>query len=105
MQRFPMILLLVALAVRPILEDEHGKKTKPTKGIESDSSLDRRQELEDLDWTVIKQLSRHLDRKQLNEYCNLPDEEAKARQRGGPGRGGVSGGAGGGVKIVPESGG
>lgn len=81
-----------AAAVRPILEDEYAKKTTLIKEIESDSSRDRRQELEDLEWSVIKQLSRHLDRTQLNEYCNLLDEEAKARQQAGPGRGGVSGG-------------
>jgi len=85
-----------ATAIRPILEDEYAKKTKLIKEIESDSTRDRRQELEDLEWSVIKQLSHHLDRTQLNAYCNLLDEEAKAQQqKTGPGQGGPGGSSGG----------
>ncbi|WP_419786977.1 hypothetical protein [Pseudodesulfovibrio sp.] len=91
-------------AIRPIIEDEYTRKTKLVKELEADSSRNRRQELEDLDWSVIKQLSNYLDRNQLNEYCNILDEDAKSGKPAGTkpdDPGGVHGRIGGGSGPAP----
>ena len=87
-----------AASIQPILVQEYQKKTELISRMSNDcdGSREVRQELEDLEWSVIKRLSDHLTREQMAKYCDLLDEEQKQMQQGSPGNGSRGGGPGGG---------
>lgn len=87
-------------AVKPILEQDHKKKTALMKDFDPsdrDEMRSHREQMEDLEWETYKKLSAVLTPEQMELYSKLLEEEQQAmkeqsRPERGRGRGGRRGG-------------
>lgn len=87
-------------AVTPIIKKGIEDRHALMEGFDprdQESMAENRKKLEDLEWNVIKQLSDHLTKEQMDQYCDYLKEQEEAMkermQEGGPG-GGPGGGGG-----------